>query len=301
MKICINRKPIKGPWGGGNLFVKSFCKYLRDFGHQVVHTLDDNLDIIFMQDPRYDNLKISINEIINYKKKFPNVKIIHRINECDARKNTDDMDSLLLQCSKYTDFTIFVSNWIKEYHFNKGMRVKNFDVIYNGVNKQYFRQNKKLNNFKINIVAHHWSNNFLKGFDIYEKIDEFVSNNDSFTFTYIGRENGTFKNTNIIKPLFGKDLGHELGKYDVYVSASRYDPGPNHVLESLACRIPTYVISSGGGSVEFAGLNNSYNDFNDLKCILLKKEFKLNDYLPYNWKTCAKKVDKVIKDVINFT
>ena len=87
----------------------------------------------------------------------------------------------------------------------------------------------------------------------------------------------------------------------MYVSASRYDPGPNHVLESLACRIPTYVISSGGGAVEFAGLNNSYNDFNDLKCILLKKEFKLNDYLPHNWKTCAKKVDKVIKDVINFT
>jgi hypothetical protein len=32
--------------------------------------------------------------------------------------------------------------------------------------------------------------------------------------------------------MFGKELGDELGKYDVYASASRFDPGPNHIIES---------------------------------------------------------------------
>ena len=29
MKIAIGLKPIQGPWGGGNQFVKSFSKYLQ--------------------------------------------------------------------------------------------------------------------------------------------------------------------------------------------------------------------------------------------------------------------------------
>ena len=63
MKILINRKPRSGPWGGGNNFVKSFCKYMPDFGHEVYHDFVPDLDIIFIQDPRYDELGISINEV----------------------------------------------------------------------------------------------------------------------------------------------------------------------------------------------------------------------------------------------
>jgi hypothetical protein len=292
MKIFINRKPVDGPWGGGNLFVKSFHEHFSK-NNKVVHQLEEDIDIIFMQDPRPGNTGISINEIVNYKNYFPNSKIVHRVNECDARKNTQGVDDMLRKCSEFTDMTIFVSNWMKNYHIKKGWVCKNNQVLVNGVLKE-FNKNKKINNGKVNIVTHHWSDNYLKGFDIYDKLDQFVNENKSFTFTYIGRERGTFCNTKIIKPLHDKDLMEELSKYDIYISASRYDPGPNHILESLACEIPTYVHEDGGGCVEFAGKDHVFCNFKKLIEILESKQYVNNSIETYNWNNSMLKLEGII-------
>ena len=286
MKILLNRKPVEGPWGGGNHFLIGMIEECEKRGHTVTHSIESDIDAIYLHDPRPDELGISINEAIQYKHHFNSTLIIHRVNECDARKGTDGVDDLLRQTSQYTDFTIFVSNWMKSYHESLGWLSPARSVFYNGVNKENFYPREKINNKKVNIVTHHWSNNFLKGFDVYNWLDRWVEKNDDFTFTYIGRENGNFKNTKVVEPLFGKSLGDELGKYDVYISASRYDPGPNHVLESLASGIPTYVHADGGGSVEFAGLDHAYKSMSDLEKILLSKSFIQNSMVPKDWKEC---------------
>jgi len=293
MKILINRKPVEGPWGGGNLFVRAFCDVIKSKGNEVVHKLEDNLDFIFMQDPRYSDLGISVNEIIEYKRKNPNTKVIHRVNECDARKGTHDMDKLLKACSRHTDHTIFVSEWIRQYHLKKGWECDSTSVVYNGVNLEHFRARDKIENGKVNIVTHHWSDNPLKGQDIYEELDEWAGNNEGFTFTYIGRTKARFHHSKLIAPLHGAELGKELSRYDVYVSASRFDPGPNHVIESLACEIPTYVHCDGGGSTEFAGKHNVYKNHRAL-VQLITRDFKEQKYFsnlaPYSWEDCMKNV-----------
>ena len=187
MKILINRKPIDGPWGGGNLFVKAICNAAKKREHEIGFQFEDDLDVIFIQDPRYSDLGISINEIAFYKQQNPGVKLIHRVNECDARKNTTDVDDLLRSTSSITDLTVFVSNWMKDYHLKKGWMCKNNAVIYNGVDKNHFKKREKIKNGKINIVAHHWSDNRMKGADVYEFLDSLVGKDEGFTFTYIGR------------------------------------------------------------------------------------------------------------------
>ena len=285
MKILINRKPVDGPWGGGNLFVRAFCEVLRSCGHEVVFSLDPGLDVIFIQDPRYSDLGISINEIARFKKENPSVKIIHRVNECDARKNTKDVDSLLRACSSISDTTVFVSHWMKDYHKNRDWHCKDTAVVYNGVNKDHFKKRDKIKNNKINIVAHHWSDNRLKGADVYEFLDDFVGKNDKFTFTYIGRTSSKFKNTKIIEPISGLVLGEELSKYDIYVSGSRFDPGPNHILESLACEMPTFVHVDGGGAKEFAGKNFSFETPEDLSKLLENTSLNIqNCTFPGTWR-----------------
>jgi len=296
MKILINRIPVQGPWGGGNLLVKAFCENMKMFDHEVVHSFQEDIDVIFLQDPRPGNTGISINEAVLYRNQNPETKIIQRINECDARKNTKGVDDMLLECSKHIDGTVFVSNWMKNYHIENGWHCKNNIVIYNGVNLNHFKPSKKLENGKINLVTHHWSDNLLKGFDIYEAIDLFVENNSDYTFTYIGRHRNTFRNTRIIEPLFGRSLGTELSKYDVYISASRYDPGPNHVLESLACNIPTYTHLEGGGCVEFSGKDHIFKDYKDLEKMLIKKNFTNNSFNFYSWKDCITLFNKFIKE-----
>ena len=73
-------------------------------------------------------------------------KIILRVNECDARKGTHNVDNLWIECSKYVDKTVFVSNWIKDYFFKKGWHCKDSAVIYNGVNIEHFKEREKIEN-----------------------------------------------------------------------------------------------------------------------------------------------------------
>ena len=287
MKILINRKPIDGPWGGGNLFVKAICNAAKKRKHEIGFQFEDDLDAIFIQDPRYSDLGISINEIAFYKQHNPDVKLIHRVNECDARKNTTDVDDLLRNTSSITDLTVFVSNWMKDYHLKKGWMCKNNAVIYNGVDKHHFQKREKIKNGKINIVAHHWSDNRMKGADVYEFLDSLVEKDERFTFTYIGRSSSNFKNTKIVSPLHGLELGKELSRYDVYVSGSRFDPGPNHILESLACEIPTIVHRDGGGAVEFAGEGCTFQDKDQLLDLLINYASIENAVSPSTWEACS--------------
>lgn len=296
VKILLNRSPIEGPWGGGNLLVSAICKYFREAGHEVVHKFEPDIDVIFMQDPRPGNTGISVNQIASWKIKNPGVKIIHRVNECDARKGTQGVDKFLSECSRYTDSTVFVSNWMRDYHISKGWGCSNVDVIYNGVDLDHFKKSDKINNGKVNIVTHHWSSNRMKGFDVYESIDEFVKDTD-FTFTYIGRELGTFKNTKIIEPLFGENLGRELSRYDLYISGSLWDPGPNHILESIACQIPTYVTARGGGAVEFAGKDHTFENMDQLFRIIRSRSYVNNSLQINSWRRCADQYLDVVRSL----
>lgn len=235
-------------------------------------TMNINPDVILLAG--LDNnspQEISVDQAVMYQMNRPSCKIVLRVNENDARKDTHHMDEMLVKVSNYIDGTVFVSKWIQDYFNDRGWACKNQTVIVNGVASDVFKPQPKLNNGKVNIVAHHWSDNRMKGADIYEKLDELVGDEpDQYAFTYIGRHQCDFKHTKVIKPMFGRALGEELGKHDLYVSASRFDPGPNHVLEALSCGLPTYVHEDGGGAVEFAGSDHVYHDWNIMKDVLVR-------------------------------
>lgn len=302
MKFYLNREVVHGSWGGGNLWVKAMYDYIPQMGHDVCNPRDFQArpEIIFLAGLDSDGYAISAEQAIAYKMYVnPHVKIIARINENDARKGTSTVDNNLRILSEHVDATVFVSSWLQDYFVAQGgWKCDKQAVIYNGVDKTHFRPVKKLENGKINIVTHHWSNNRLKGFDIYEKLDEFVASNPEFTFSYIGRELGTFRHTTVHAPTYGQDLGDLLGRYDVYVSGSRFDPGPNHVLEALASGIPTFVHDLGGGAVEFAGQDHVFNDWQSLSTILLKKTFQNNSAITLNdWQTCVSQYVEFAKTI----
>jgi len=272
MRVYLNRAPVSGPWGGGNLFVSAFHKRapaLCDF--VMDETGRTPVDVILLAGLDNDGYGISIDQAVMYKMyNKPDCAIVLRVNENDARKGTSHMDDMLVKVSEHIDGTVFVSNWLRDYFMERGWKCQNNTVIVNGVAHDVFAPQPKLANGKVNIVAHHWSDNPMKGADIYEKLDQFVGENPGgFGFTYIGRHQCDFKHTTVVKPLAGKALGQELGQHDVYVSASRFDPGPNHILEALSCGLPTWVHAEGGGCIEFAGEDHVYRNWDRLREILL--------------------------------
>ena len=226
MKIYVNRVPIKGPWGGGAHFVNAFHEFAALLGHELVppNSMTTTPEVLLLAGLDNDGNGVSAEQAINFKwmmaAQSRNVKLVLRVNECDARKGTRHVDNHLLKLFPHMDSIVFVSHWLREYFMEKGWHGNNDTVIINGLNKEIFRSQPKLDNGKINIVAHHWSDNRMKGADTYEKIDKLVGDHkDLLSFTYIGRHNCNFKHTNVIKPLSGKQLGDELGKHDIYVSA----------------------------------------------------------------------------------
>jgi len=282
MRMHINRLPIREKaWGGGAQFINAVHDYVSQDG--VAELIDvrniercDSMLLVGLdaQGPQ----EIGIGDALAYKTHVnPDCKVVVRVNENDARKGTNHVDGVWLNASRYVDGTVFVSEWLRDYFVSRGWECRDNVVILNGVDRDVYRPGHKRNNGKLNIVAHHWSDNRLKGADVYEWLDRFVGNNsDRFTFTYVGRHKCSFNNATVVQPLYGAALGTELSKYDLYVSASRFDPGPNHVIESIACGLPTYVHVDGGGAVEFAGRDHVFSSVADLERLLNSATFEAN-------------------------
>ncbi len=88
MRIAINVKTVNQPFGGANNFAKNLFKGFTDKGHYVTNKLEKNLDFIIIV-ISHDSLRLvsfSPDDVRAYKKAYPNVRVIHRINTCDGSK-----------------------------------------------------------------------------------------------------------------------------------------------------------------------------------------------------------------------
>ena len=251
MKIALGFEIINGSWGGGNQFANSLCKDAIAKGHSITNSLkDDDIDIILLTDPRSFNKGVAFGslEILIYLLfRNKNAIVIHRINECDQRKNTKHMNKFLRWANFCADHTIFISNWLKGlnlYQLNKPS-----SVILNGADNTVFNDSK-------NII---WDG---KG-----KIE----------FTYIGNlpKGLNFKNTKVIKPISGKKLGDVLASHHIYITASNNEPAGMHHIEGALSGLPI-IYKNSGALPEYC--KNYGVCFNDLEFLPALKEIISNYY-----------------------
>ena len=258
MKVAIGSQIFEGSWGGGNLFVKNLKNYLIYNNVKVTHHLNDpDIDIILITEPRIESSTSTISILEARLYKFlvnKNVRLVHRINECDERKNTNYVNKKMIRVSYFSDFTVFVSTWISNLYKNQGIKSINTGVILSGSDTEIFNNTNKESwnkTTKLKIVTHHWGNNWNKGFDVYSLLDnllEEVNFSEKFEFTFIGNlpANFTFKNANYIEPKSGLELAKELKKHNVYITGSINEPSGNHQVEGALCGLPVLYLNSGG-------------------------------------------------------
>jgi hypothetical protein len=162
--------------------------------------------------------------------------------------------NLRLRIANYcADHTVYVGTWLQKLDLTFKYPGKSSSVILNGADSNIFNSmgcNKWAANQPLKIVTHHWSGNWMKGFDVYQRIDKLLEKTfwkDKIEFTYIGNlpNNFKFKNANYIKPLSGRDLADELRKHHVYITGSINEPGGNHQIEGALCGLPLLYINSG--------------------------------------------------------
>jgi len=286
IKIFVSFKPNPNiSYGGGNISVYYIVNYIQKYYNnifEITYELDKDISIYLIIDPFKDNnfKKFDINDIIKHRNEFnKKSKILIRINDCDiTRIVTDERRSReisILQNYSNIDFFIYNSNFIKSYYFDKIIERKiklndNYSVITNGCDQQLFINNNKLINTKIKIVTHHWSNNMNKGYEIYNKLYKYCKNSKKFDFIFIGKNvPDMFKHVPIIGPYFGKELNTELNNCHLYITDSKFDSCPNHVLEAISCGLPILYSNVEGGAKELCTMSpyeigEIYNTFDDL-------------------------------------
>ena len=297
MKISIGSKIIKGPWGGGNQFALSLSRYLKGKGWEVIADLrDDDIDIILMTEPRKNLASSNFNQldIARYLVKKPDTVVVHRINECDERKKTRNVNEYLSRANKVADSTVFISSYLENLFIsNKILKTKNHTFIRNGADGTIFnlkRRAKWDGCGPLRLVTHHWGANYYKGFDIYEVIDNLVKkgiNGLKLEFNYIGNvpENFNFKNSKKILSLSGEKLADKIKENHIYVTASMSEPAGMHHIEGAMCGLPLLYRNSGGipeYAKDFGKMFNGKEDFfSKLKEIIKEYDFYYNKMIKY--------------------
>jgi hypothetical protein len=257
VKIAINFRLKQGPWGGGNRFAASLVGALGARGDIVHHTLDcPDLDLILLLDPRWRHPSVTFTAgaILRYLL-FRNSRamVIHRINECDERKNTRRMNAQLRRANYCADHTVFVGTWLRQLNLWQNEAQSRSNVITNGADATVFNSRnwqawpKK---GPLKLVTHHWGGNWMKGFDIYQRLDSMMAEPEwrgRIEFTYIGNlpRGFAFRNARHVAPLDGEALAGELRSHHAYVTASINEPGGNHQNEGALCGLPLLYRRSG--------------------------------------------------------
>lgn len=293
MKIAIGYKVIHGPWGGGNRFVAALSDALSLAGHAVVYDLKDaDIDVILIIDPRtrIPNIPFGAGDVLRYLAfRNPNAVVMHRINECDERKNTRMMNFRLRLANYAADHTVFVGSWLKDLSVWRKSDGHGSSVILNGANPAVFNANghKPWNRSEpLKIVTHHWGGNWMKGFDVYQKLDRMLAEDtwkERIAFTYIGNvpKGFVFQNATHTAPMDAEQLAAELRSHHVYVTASICEPGGNHQNEGALCGLPLLYRNSGSMPEYCDGFGVMFNGPDDFNTAL---DSMMNNYSTWHGK-----------------
>ena len=258
-RIAFNMRPLDQPWGGGNWWLTQMADDLRDHGYEVRFDLRRRPDCVVVVDPRVGgNVVFGRDEIAEHRRRHPGTRVLHRINECDLRKGTDEIDALLAGANEVADSTVFLSDWLRDYHAERWFDLaRPHTVVHNGADDTVFHPGEpRTDDGTLRLVTHHWSANPLKGFDVYEQVDRLIAAGDlpDTELWVIGRwpDAIDWQAARTFPPTSGTGLADLLRSCDAYITASRFEPGGMHYVEGAQCGLPVLYHEDGGGIVEVA-------------------------------------------------
>lgn len=260
-RVAFNMRPIFASWGGGNQWLQQMTRYLAYSGFDVRFDLREEVDAIFINHSGlWDNMTFHEAEIAAAKERNPRLRVIHRINDNDIRKETDAMDKTLARFNAFADHTVFISDWLRDYHAAKWFdRTKRHSTILNGADPSIFHPiggRAWSKNEPLRFVTHHWSDNVKKGFPQYAELDRLIADGalPGVELWVIGRwpKDIQWRAAKTFPPAHGAKLAGLLRQCHAYVTASLFEPGGMHFIEGLQAGLPVLFHLDGGGIVELA-------------------------------------------------
>lgn len=290
MKINIQYHETNKAWGGGNQFL-TFLK--KEFIKKNIYT-----DKVSQADIIIINSFENFNKIIKLKNRYPDKKIVHRMDGLTQLYNNflDKRDLLSFFLNKEVACaTIYQSKWSK----SKITELSKFinrhqEVIINSVDTNIFFNKKKeklKKNKKLKLISSSWSKNIKKGFKTIKWLDENLNFN-KFEYTFVGNSPIKFKNIKMVKPLSSKLLNYELNRHNIFISPTQQEACSNSIIEANACGLFTLALNDGGNPEIIQDQRLLFKNKKDLMN-------KLKNFDSRKFKT-TKKSQKTISQYIKF-
>ena len=236
VKVHILFEFRKGPWGGGNQFLKALRNYFVT--NKVYAENPQDADVILF------NSHQCISEVIEAKLNYPEKIFIHRIDGPIRLYNqtNDRRDNIVFTANRYlAEATVFQSVWSQQQNHLLGLQRNLFEtIIPNAPEPSIFNRNGKLDfsdNRKIRLIATSWSQNLNKGFDTYQWLDENLDFN-KYEMVFVGKSPIQFKNIRHISSLSSVGIADKLKQSDIFIFASPIEACSNSLLEALHCGLP---------------------------------------------------------------
>ncbi len=315
IRVSINAKRFGGPYGGGNQFSNAFEDYLVSRGYIISRQLIKDLDAILIVNSQ-DELNISsygLDDISQYIKLHPYTAVIHRINSCDESHGSSmGINAAVMRANQLADYTIYISRFIRDHYAARGIDAgRPGCTIFNGAEASVFHSKGRVvwsKGNKMSIVTHHWSSNYMKGFDIYERLDQLLSEKqyaDNYEYKYIGNvpSGVLFRNTSVIEPIAGVQLANLLRQSHIYITAARNEAGGMHQVEAMRCGLPVLYLNSGALPEYCANYGIEYNlsNFEDKLSEMRERYVEMRARVmecPYSSVWMAEQYEKVIEETI---
>ena len=268
MKVALGQRVQRGPWGGGNRFVVALATALEERGDSVVFDLaDGDVDLIVLTDPRARNPAVAFTpgRVLRYLLwRNRRAVVVHRVNECDERKGTHTINMRLRLANHAADHTVFIGSWLRD--LGVWRRRTPSSVILNGADPGLFNAEDRRpwdRAQPLSIVTHHWGGHWLKGFDVYGRLDAMLGEDawkERLRFTYVGSlpAGFSFAHARQVPPLDGPDLANELRRHHVYLTASINEPAGMHHIEGALSGLPLLFRDSGALPEYCAGYGESF-------------------------------------------
>ncbi len=246
--IAIFHELLPPPDGGGNQFIRALAKSFEEQGFRVVfNKIPPGTKACY-----FNSFNFNPSELRFWRKIWRRAgPFIHRIDGpiMVYRGFDDGADQIVWDCNrKFATHSILQSRFSLEKHIELGVDLIDPHLIMNASDPEIFYEPKSRAPFderRIKIIATSWSNNPNKGLDVIQWLDQHLDFK-KYEFCFAGRIQGEFENIRLLGELDSMTLADELRSSDVYLTASRFDPCSNSLIEALTCGIPAIYLNSGG-------------------------------------------------------
>lgn len=319
-KIYVNRKAVKGPWGGENSFMGALCGWLEQQGYSIVTNRDARIDLALLNALTQIDIEW-VRELYSR-----NVPIIHRkvgfiVSGSKEIRAVDDQgivegDRRQIAFSPYIRHSVFQSHYSEETFRRQGFEGP-ATVIYNGVNETKFNRNYRRfwglktsprdwwrPGLPFNVLIVSWSNDPAKGFADYQAVDRVIPSMQNVSFTFAGRrpEGVQFQNIRSLPPQNHKKLANLYRDHHALLFLGRHETCSNTILEAMNCGLPVIFHPSGSnaetaGPAGIAWSGDIQQDILDLQQ-KYDQAIKTLDSLPYRISVVGPKYRDLIEQVL---